>query len=166
MTVKSTRGMALLLIALALAGCSSATGSSTSPIATEPDLVSTRLAQAAEKAAKAMDTISGIEQERSPQISLANNFADASPALLQPITIKWSGPIEQITETLAVRAGMHFQSIGNLSGVPLVVNLNVYQKPLIEVLKDVGLQAGRRADISVNNVSNTIEIRYAPVDRL
>lgn len=135
------------------------------PVAAEPDLVSTRLAQAAEKAAGALDTISGIEQAREPQLPPSQDYSSAPPALTQLVTVRWSGPIEQMIDTLATRAGMRFQPVGARPNVPLLINLDVYQKPLIEVLHDLGLQAGRRADISVNSSNNTIEIRYAPVDR-
>ena len=36
------------------------------PVATEPDIVTVKLAQAADKASKALDSIAGIEQQRSP----------------------------------------------------------------------------------------------------
>ena len=71
---------------------------------------------------------------------------------------------DRVTD-LAQRAGMSFQTVGGRPGVPLLVTVDVYQKPLIEVLHDLGLQAGRRADLAVNRSNNTIEIRYAPVDR-
>lgn len=162
MTLKFSKKTSLLLTSLVLAGCGSM---QMTPVATEPDLVSTRIAQSAEKAAKALDTISGIEQMRAPGMPPAEDYSSAPPALTQLITVKWSGPIEQMAETLAQRAGMRFQRVGSRSGVPLLVSVDVYQKPLIEVLHDLGLQAGRRADISVNSSNNTIEIRYAPVDR-
>ena len=135
------------------------------PVAAEPDIVSTRIAQAAEKAASALDTISGIEQQREPLLPTSQDYSSAPPALTQPITVRWSGPAEQMIETLAARAGMQFQRVGGRPGVPLLVSVDVYQKPLIEVLHDIGLQVGRRADVSVNSSNNTVEIRYAPVDR-
>lgn len=154
---------ALLLVAGSfLAGC---TSWQMTPVAAEPDVVSTRIAQAAEKAARALDTISGIEQQREPTLPAPQDYSSAPPALTQLITVRWSGPLEQMVQTLAERAGMKYQSVGGQPGVPLLVNIDVYQKPLIEVLHDLGLQAGRRADIAVNSSNNTIEIRYAPVDR-
>lgn len=154
----------MIVIGLTLSGCA-AVGGSMTPVAAEPDLVSTRIAQAAEKAATALDTISGIEQQREPQLPAPQDYTSAPPALTQPITVKWSGPIEQMVETLATRAGMRYAATGGRPPVPLLITLDVYQKPLIEVLHDLGLQAGRRADVSVNSSNNTIEIRYAPVDR-
>ncbi|MGE4350871.1 MAG: DotD/TraH family lipoprotein [Bdellovibrionales bacterium] len=136
------------------------------PTATEPDLVSLRLAEAAEKAASALDTLSGIEQQREPQLPQPDDYSTAPPALTQLITVRWAGPVEQMLESLADRSGMQFKTVGARASVPVLVTLDVYQKPLIEVLHDLGLQAGRRADITVNSSNNTIEIRYAPVDRM
>ncbi len=162
--IKTMPTMALLGAGLLVAGC--VTTTSVTPVATEPDVVSVRLAQAAEKASNALDTLSGIEQYREPQLPAPADYSSAPPALTQLISIQWSGPIDQILQTLATRAGMRYKIIGSASGIPLLVNLDVYQKPLIEVLHDLGLQAGRRADVSVDNINNSIEIRYAPVDRI
>ena len=152
----------LLLVSVLLAGCMNR---EMTPVATDPDLVSTRIAQSAERASKALDVMSGIEQMRAPAMPQAEDYSSAPAALTQPITVRWSGPIEQMAETLAARAGMRFQTVGARAAVPVLVSVDVYQKPLIEVLHDLGLQAGRRADLSVNSFSNTVEIRYAPVDR-
>lgn len=162
MTLTLEKKTTLLLVGLALSAC--ADGPVT-PVATEPDLVGLRLAQSAEKAATALDAIAGIEQHRSPAMPATDDLSNTPPALAQLITVKWSGPVEQMLETLATKAGMKFDTKGNRPGVPFIVHLNVYQKPMIEVLRDLGLQVGRRADITVNGTKNVIEIRYAPVDR-
>lgn len=165
MNAKTIASKSILLIALTmLSGC--LTSTPVQPVATEPDVVSTRLAQAAEKAAAALDTISGIEQTRAPAMPAPDDYSNAPPALGQLITVKWTGPAEQMVETLATRAGMRFLSKGNRPGAPLTISVNVYQQPMIEVLRDIGLQIGRRADITVNGMSNVIEIRYAPADRI
>lgn len=162
MTLTFAKKTTFLLIGLVLSGCMQ---TATTPVATEPDVVGVRIAQAAEKASLALDTIAGIEQQRAPQLPPPDDYSNAPPALNQLITVKWSGPVEQMLETLASRAGLRFQTKGNRPGVPLVISVNVYQKPMIEVLRDLGLQVGRRADITVNGANNVIEIRYAPADR-
>jgi len=163
MTLTFMKKTSLLLVSFLLAAC--ATNTPVTAVPAEPDVVSLRLAQAAEKASAALDTIAGIEQQRAPQLPPTDDYSNAPSALTQSITVKWSGPVEQMVEMLASRAGMRFQVKGNRPGVPLTVNVNVYQKPMIEVLRNLGLQVGRRADISVNSSSGMIEIRYAPVDR-
>lgn len=155
--------MLILLTSVAAASCANY---ATTPVATEPDLVGTRIAQAAEKASKALDTISGIEQERFPVMAGTEDYSSAPPNMTQPITVRWSGPIEQIVQTLASRAGMRYATRGKQPPVPITVAVDSYQQPLIEVLQSIGLQAGRRADIHLDGQTGVIEIRYAAADSL
>jgi len=166
-TMKSllaSKNLMFVMVCALVAGCAQ---SKTVPVATEPDLVSLRIAQAAEKASSALDTISGIEQYAAPYLPESIDYSQAPPELQELITVKWTGPIDQMLSALATRAGMRFNSIG-YKGLPspLIVTVDVYQKPLIEVLHDVGLQAGRRAEVSVDTANSLIEIRYTPADRM
>jgi defect in organelle trafficking protein DotD len=150
-----------------LAACSDQPGGSSSvtPVATEPDIVTAKLEQAADKASHALDSIAGIEQQRAPASPPVEDYTGAPPNLVQPITIRWSGPIEQISKTLAARAGLRFRIKGSVPPVPVTVTVDVYQQPLIHVLRDIGLQAGQRADLAVDAQGGVVEIRYAPPDR-
>jgi defect-in-organelle-trafficking protein DotD len=153
-----------LAAATLLAGCDHS-GSSTSPVATEPDIVTVKLAQAADKASQALDSIAGIEQQRAPATPPLEDYSNAPANLMQPVSIRWSGPIEQITKELADKSGMRFHVKGNTPAVPLTVTVDAYQKPILHVLRDIGLQAGHRADLAVDPASGVIEIRYAAGDR-
>jgi defect-in-organelle-trafficking protein DotD len=136
------------------------------PVATEPDVVTVKLAQAADKASKALDTIANIDQQRNPSVPpVPDDYANAPPSMMQPVSIRWSGPIEQITRVLAERAGMRFRVKGREPAVPLVVNVDAYQQPILHVLRDVGLQAGTRADLAINSNEGVVEVRYAAADR-
>lgn len=146
-----------------LAAC--ANTMSVTPVATEPDIVTVKLAQAADKASAALDSISGIEQQRNPDVHPVEDYTGVPPNLMQPITIRWSGPVEQITKALAERAGLRFHVKGNVPAVPLVVNVDAYQQPIIHVMRDIGLQAGHRADISVDGATGAVEVRYAAADQ-
>ncbi len=154
--------VSLVVLSLALMGCEK----TVVPVAAEPDVVSTRLAAAAEKAAGALDTISGIEQQKTQIVPPQDDFSNAPPALLEAVSVRWSGPIEQITRTLAQRGGMQFHVLGSRPPVPLTVAVDAYQKPMVEILRDIGLQAGRRADLRLDGATGVIELRYAPADRL
>ncbi len=166
-------GMALLL-----AGCSSFWDSwdsafsddsgvmTAKPMATEPDIVSVKLAQAADKASKALDTIANIEQQKNPSVEpLRLNYAKASSSLMKPVSLRWSGPIEQVSRALAEHAGMQFRVIGRQPSVPLVVNVDAYKQPILNILRDIGLQAGARADLSVDQNIGVVEVRYAAADQ-
>lgn len=151
-----------MVFALALTGCEK----TVVPVAAEPDLVSTRIAGASEKAANALDTIAGIEQQKTPIAPQEDDFSNAPPQLLEPISVRWSGPIEQIVRTLAVRGGLRLSVLGARPVAPVTVSIDVYQKPMVEVLRDIGLQAGQRADLRLNAGIGVVELRYAPADRL
>ena len=144
-----------------LVGCANPT---VTPVATEPDIVTVKLAQAADKASKALDSIAGIEQQRSPATPPVEDYSGAPPNLMQPVSIRWSGSIEPVAKTLAERAGYRFRVKGNVPPIPLTVNVDAYQQPIIHVLHDIGLQAGHRADLAVDGASGVVELRYAPAD--
>jgi defect-in-organelle-trafficking protein DotD len=153
----------LLLAAVALvAGCDQSSGG-LKPVATEPDIVTIKLAQAADKASQALDDIAGIDQQRNPTPPV-EDYSNVPPNLMQPISIRWSGLIESITQTLAEHAGMRFHVKGAQPAAPLTVNVDVYQQPIIHVLRDIGLQAGSRADLAVDANNGTVELRYAASD--
>ena len=73
------------------------------------------------------------------------------------------GPVEQITQTLANRASYDFSALGAGPPVPIVVSIDVENRPVIEVLRDIGLQMGKRADIRVDSGSRIVEIQYPKI---
>ena len=79
------------------------------------------------------------------------------------MTVNWVGPVEPIGKTLADRAGYGFVVVGAPPPVPVVVSLDVENAPVIDILRNVGLQLGQRADIKVDGTRKVVEVHYAPV---
>ncbi|MDE1900602.1 MAG: DotD/TraH family lipoprotein [Alphaproteobacteria bacterium] len=162
--------LTLSVAALMLAGCADIDNAFNPPpkvenVATQPDIVSVKLAQAAAKASKALDEISNIEQQKNPGVPpVQDDYSNVPPNLMQPVSVRWSGPIEQIARTLADRAGMRFRVKGREPAAPLIVNVDAYQEPIIHILRDVGLQAGTRADLDIDSSAGVVEVRYAAQD--
>ena len=126
-----------------------------------PDSVSAMLADAADRASKSLETLAAVEYARSPGVAVT--ATDNAPAeLRRSITVNWVGPVEPITKTLADRAGYNFLAIGNTPPVPLVVSLDIQNRPIIDVMRDIGLQLGMRADVKVDASRKVVEIHYAP----
>lgn len=162
--------------ALLLGGCSdwnafwgvqpSSSSGGTKPVATEPDIVSVKLAQAADKASRALDSIANIEQQKNPTTApISDDYSNAPANMIQPVSLRWSGPIEQVTRVLAERAGLRFRVKGRTPAVPVVVNVDAYQEPIIHVLRDIGLQAGTRATMSIDQNEGAVEIQYPAADQ-
>ncbi|MEC7029625.1 MAG: DotD/TraH family lipoprotein, partial [Pseudomonadota bacterium] len=78
------------------------------------------------------------------------------------ISVNWVGPVEPIAVKLANRAGYAFQTIGMPPPVPVVVSIDVDNKPVIDVLRSIGLQLGVRGDVRVDGRRKMVEIHYAP----
>lgn len=151
------------LSVLCLAACSSFQPFSAGrpQIVAAPDAVSARLADAADRASGALQTLASVEAARGPAIAAAP-VGDAPTDMRRAITIAWTGPVEQIAQVLADRASYRFTTVGAAPPAPVVVNLDVQNRPVIEVLRDIGLQLGMRGDIRVDSTSRTVELHYAP----
>lgn len=162
---RPSRKMSILMVtacACVLGACSSQPLFVRTPqVVASPDKVSAQLAEAADRASVALETLAAVEQARSPGIAVAP-IENAPAELRRAITVNWVGPVEQITKTLADRAGYSFNIVGNTPATPVVVSLDVENKPVIDVLRNIGLQLGMRADIRVDGTRRVVEVQYAP----
>lgn len=146
-----------------LAACDSTTHHSNKhpQLVAEPDKVSAMLADAADKASNALQTLAAVENSRTPAPDV-NPVGNAPAELRRAITVNWVGPVEPITKSLADRAGYSFAVIGSQPNIPVVVSIDVENRPLIDVLRDLGLQLGGRGDIKVDASRGLIEVHYPP----
>ncbi len=154
----------LLLSVMTVSACDTASSvfSDGSPqLVAEPDKVSSMLADAADRAATSLETLASVEYSRSPGVAVAP-IANAPPELRRAISVNWVGPVSAITKTLADRAGYTFVIIGNPPPTPIVVTIHAENTPIVDVLRDIGLQLGLRADVRVDAASRIVELHYAP----
>ena len=86
---------------------------------------------------------------------------NAPPELQRAVTFSWSGPVEPVAADIAAWTGYTFRTIGDQPPSPIVVTLDVYNLPMVEVLRDIGLQMGTRADLKLDANRRAIEIVYA-----
>lgn len=126
-----------------------------------PDTVSAMLADAADRASKSLETLAAVENARNPGANLAP--ANNAPVELQrAVTVSWVGPVEQITKTMAERAGYNFLPIGSAPPTAVIVSINAENRPVIDVLRDIGTQLGLRGDIKVDSEQKVVELHYPP----
>lgn len=158
-------GRAVLIVAaLGVAACTplNFTQKVDQQLVAEPDPLGLRLASAADRATAALQTLASVEQYRTPAASIQTVPA-APQELRRSVSVEWIGPIAPLAQQLADRAGYRFRVNGDVPAAPIVVNVSAKQKSVVEVLRDVGLQAGTRADISVDVDQKVVELNYAPV---
>lgn len=166
-TVKMVRFSSFLSLTLCLfimAGCSSFNKSFSNgapQLVASPDSVSAMLADAADRASTALETLASVEYSRSPSVSVAP-IHNAPVELRRAVTVNWIGPVDIITKTLADRANYTFAVFGAQPPAPVVVSIDVENKPIVDVLRSVGLQLGLRGDVRVDGSRRVVEIHYAP----
>lgn len=131
-------------------------------VVASPDRVSLMLAEAADKASDSLETLAAVEQAKAPAVAV-QPIHNAPPELMRAMTITWVGPAEKLVKKLAERASYTFITMGDKPPIPLTVNIDAENKPVIDILRDVGLQFGMRADIKVDSVRQMVELHYAPV---
>lgn len=134
-------------------------------VVASPDKVSLMLAEAADKASNALETLAAVEQSRSPAVAV-EPIHNAPPELRRAMTINWIGPAEELLKTLADRASYSFITVGNKPPVPMVVNIDKENTPVIDIMRSAGLQLGMRADVKVDSVQRMVELHYAPITGL
>jgi defect in organelle trafficking protein DotD len=126
-----------------------------------PDSVSAMLAEAADRASLSLEKLAAVEHSRAPNAAIAP-AGDAPAELRRAVTVNWVGPVEPIAKTMAERAGYNFLPIGSPPPVPVVVSIDVENRPVIDVLRDIGLQLGVRGDVKVDSSQKIVELHYPP----
>lgn len=149
-----------LALTVGLSGC--ALPQRNAQVVTSPDKVSLMMAEAADRASNSLQTLAAIEQSRAPGVAV-QPIEGAPDELRRAVTVTWVGPPEQILREMADRTSYSFVTLGSRPPVPLVINVNVRNQPVVEVLRDIGLQLGSRADVKVDPDQKMIELHYAPV---
>jgi defect-in-organelle-trafficking protein DotD len=128
----------------------------------EPDPVALRLSSAVDKATAALQTLASVEQARNPGVSL--QMPPTAPVELRRIvSVDWTGPIEPIAKSMADRAGYQMHVNGQRPPTPIIISLVAREKSVVEVLRDIGLQAGQHADVVVDPEHRLVEVNYAPI---
>lgn len=162
MLVKMMRSkFALVALALPflLLGCETYRAAPRPQLVAEPDPLTVRLANAADRAADALATLAAIEQKRTP-VSLPPLAVNAPTELRRTMTVDWYGPPALLLQQMADIAGYNFQETGAKPTIPLVVRLEVRNRPIIEVMRDIGLQVEGRAAVKVDANARIVEISY------
>ena len=81
--------------------------------------------------------------------------------LLRPVTLDWIGPVETLAQALARHAGYRFSAAGAAAVRPVMVAVTAEDTPLIEVLRDAGLQAGAAATLVVDVGNRAVRLDWA-----
>lgn len=77
--------------------------------------------------------------------------------------LDWSGPIEPLLKEVARLTHYKVKVLGNAPAIPIIVSITADGRVMADILKDAGLQAGKRANLVVYPSSKIIELRYVTI---
>lgn len=119
------------------------------------------LAEASFSVSRSLVDLAETEQAANPLDCLEPPPNPADYGMGGLTTIDWSGPVEPLLRQIANASNYQVRTLGTPPAIPVLVTVNAKNVMLGDVLRDVGYQAGKRANIVVFPGSRVIEIRYA-----
>lgn len=156
------RSIACCLAALA-AGCAplQPEADGTAPVSeAAPDRAETLLLAAAQRAEAALTMLARVRAGEHPQAG-APVSRDVPPELSRTATLDWIGPVETLAETLARQAGYRFSIAGPRPVRPAIVAVAARNRPLIDLLRDAGMQLGGAGTLTVDAERRAVRLDWA-----
>lgn len=161
----------LLPLSLLLVGCASDSeryvklnlkymSTDKAPITASDKNAQTQIAEAASSVSQSLQQLDAIEMANNKSVKLPGPLNPRITGLTQIASIDWNGPLKPIVARIAKAGNYKLRIIGQAPSIKNIVNIDVQNKPLADILRNVTFQAEPQATIKVYPQSRTIELRY------
>lgn len=120
-----------------------------------------QLAEAAVSISHSLVELEKIQQAATPPLHIPTPPEPASYGMGDLASVDWSGPVEPVLKNVAKSGGYHVNILGKAPPMPILITLYAHHKPLGEILRNIGFQCGKKADVIVFPDRRLIELRYA-----
>ncbi len=168
---KITRGALIVALLSSVSACTTGLpfGKSTTPVdnanwdSAAAEQIDLQLAEAAERAADANETLAQVERTRTaPQEpAISHEAISQLPSELQrPTTVNWTGTAADLTGEIARNIGYSYAVTGPEPSVPIMVSISATDEPAVKVLEDIGYQVAQFGEIHVDPDMKRLEFRY------
>ena len=155
-----TKNFFLVAISLLLTGCT--TGSKVIITNSDGDLqtAEAKLTATADSISKSLRELAEIDRAIHPQVKLPNPINLGETGIGQLVSIDWNGPVGSLVKKISEVANYKFKVLGTSPAIPILRSISAKDTPLSDVLRDVGFQCGKKANIVLYQKSKVIELRY------
>ena len=145
-----------LLLMLCAGGCASG------PQAQSPDPAALALERSAAEVSRSITALAEVEQyDRFKQMPGRPRVYTQVADMSQVVAMPWDGPIEAAARRLASESGYALKVVGRPPVIPVLVRLTDAPATVSDHLRNVGLQAGSRADVVVYPDKKVVELGYS-----
>lgn len=118
------------------------------------------LAEASNSVSQSLTELGATEQAANPPQSVSSPPNPSSYGMGMTTSIDWNGPVQPIVQQIANATHYQLKVLGKAPPIPVIVAVDAKNKPMGDVLRDIGYQTGKRANVVVFPSSHTIELRY------
>ncbi|RMG28863.1 MAG: hypothetical protein D6732_18095 [Methanobacteriota archaeon] len=138
---------------------------------TEKDYVLMMIGQAVKDAVRAQsvlarvnnaDKLDHLDSEKIRHETWQSSYVPEG--LDKKVSVRWAGPLHVFVRDVATRmlsdTEWKFRILGKVLKPDVYIMVDAHDMPVVDVLRDVGLQAGDMATIRIVDASKIIEVRY------
>lgn len=148
-----------------LGGCTSAlNGNSRTPTtasATNSASVEQELLQAARSIEASLALLASTQEQSNVPLLNTTPLLTPEGGMSGTVDIDWTGPIGPLVKKIADMTDYKVKILGNEPGIPIIISISQDNAILADILKNAGMQAGKRANLVVFPANRVIELRYA-----
>jgi len=146
----------LLFFIIGLAACAK----KPAPPPSELQNATVALAETADSVNHSVIALNTTEQAANPPVSIATPPNPDTYGMGIPASLSWEGPAEQAVAAIAKASNYRFRVLGAKPSLPVLVSVHENNSTLGDILRNIGLQCRKQAQVVVYPKIKTIELRY------
>ena len=119
-----------------------------------------QLAETAESIERSLALLAMAQETNNPPLINTAPLITPEGGMGGTADIDWTGPIEPLLHKLADLTDYNLKFLGNDPTTPIIISITQNKAVIADIIKNAGLQAGKRATIMVFPANKIIELRY------
>ncbi|OGT48796.1 MAG: hypothetical protein A3E82_08270 [Gammaproteobacteria bacterium RIFCSPHIGHO2_12_FULL_38_11] len=130
------------------------------PVETTNQEAQAQIAEAATAVGQSLQELSAVQMTVHPPQKLQKPFNPKAIGMSKLASVSWTGPVKPLLKKIAQATNYKLRVIGREPNLPVLVSIDVNNKPIADILRNVMYQVVMKANIAVYPKSHTIELRY------
>jgi defect in organelle trafficking protein DotD len=130
------------------------------PVQTTDEQAQAQIAEASIAVGQSLQELSAVQMTVHPPKKLQKPFNPQTIGMSKRASVSWTGPVKPLLQKIAQATNYKLRVIGRKPNLPVLVSLNVHNRPIADILRNVTYQVVMKADIAVYPKTRTIELRY------
>lgn len=123
-------------------------------------VVERQLLSAAQSIERSLGTLAATQQTNAPPLLNTAPLVTPEGGMGGTADIDWTGPIEPLLHKLTKMTDYNLKVLGREPSIPVIVSITQNKAVIADIMKNAGLQVGKKADIKVFPASRIVELRY------